>query len=145
MEYKYLIVPFVTLIIAQIIKFTIESIKNKRLEWARLFNGSGGMPSTHNALVYSLTFMVGFNEGFSSVLFAICLVFSFIVSYDAMSIRLESGKQASIINIIVKELMSNSNQKIENLKDKLGHYPIEVLCGIILGFASSLFFTLYVL
>src|SRR5690606_24963607 len=117
----------ITLIVAQLIKFTIESISSKKLQWDRLFNGSGGMPSTHNSLVFSLTFMVGFNEGFSSVLFAICLVFSLIVSYDAMSIRLQSGKQANAINIIVKELMNNSDKSIKELKEKLGHYPIEVL------------------
>lgn len=141
MEYKYIIVPIITLIVAQLIKFTIESIRDKKLRFDRLFNGSGGMPSTHNALVYSLTFMIGFNEGFSSILFAVGLVFSLIVSYDAMSIRLESGKQANAINLIVEELMSNSQESIKKLKDKLGHYPIEVLSGIILGLLSSLFFT----
>lgn len=141
MEYKYIIVPIITLIVAQLIKFSIESIRDKELRFDRLFNGSGGMPSSHNSLVFSLTFMIGFNEGFSSILFAISLIFSLIVSYDAMSIRLESGKQANAINLIVKELMSDSKESIKTLKEKLGHYPIEVLSGIILGLISSLFFT----
>ena len=62
-EYVYIVVPFISLIVCQIIKFSIESFKNKRLEWGRLFNGAGGMPSTHTTFSISLTTLIGYTIG----------------------------------------------------------------------------------
>ena len=107
-QYKYLWVPITALILAQLIKFTIESIHCKQLKWGRLFNGSGGMPSSHTTFTVSLTTMVGFYETLTSPMFAICLVFTCIVMYDAIGLRLESGKQASMINQIVDEIFSKN-------------------------------------
>lgn len=142
-EYKYLIVAFATLFLAQIIKFTIESIQERRLKWGRLFNGSGGMPSSHSSFSFSLTMMIGINEGFSSPLFAIALIFSFVVAYDAMGLRMESGRQAEAINRIAEEII-NHNYKIgiKHLKEELGHNPIEVLMGMVLGITTSIIFTM---
>ena len=138
-EYKFLLVPVITLLICQTLKFTIESVISKELVWGRLFNGTGGMPSSHTSFSSSLTMMIGLNLGFDSPMFAIALVFTFIVSYDAMGLRMESGKQAEAINRLFDETFKDKG--IEKLKEKLGHKPQEVLAGMILGIASALFFT----
>lgn len=133
-DYVYLLVPFTSLVLAQIIKFTIESIKAKRLVWGRLFNGSAGMPSSHASFSFSLTVIILFIHGLTSPLFAISLIFSFIVAYDSMGVRMESGKQAVAINTIVGEMVeTNSKITIAKLKEKLGHKPLEVLMGMLLG------------
>lgn len=138
-QYKFLLVPFLTLLICQIIKFTIESIMNKKLLWGRLFNGAGGMPSSHASFATSLTTMLGLNLGFDSPAFAIALIFTLIVSYDAMGLRMESGLQAEAINKIYDEIFKDKGMK--KLKEKLGHKPQEVFAGIILGIISAILFT----
>lgn len=131
-DYIYLIVPFFSAITAQVIKFIGESIKYKRLNWERLFNGNGGMPSTHTSFTFSLTVTIGILNGFTSPLFAIALVFSCVVGYDAMGLRMESGKQAIAINKIVDEIFfRNTKIGIKHLKEQLGHKPLEVVMGII--------------
>ncbi len=138
-EEKYLIIPFLTLIICQLIKFVIESIRDKKLKWSRLFNGTGGMPSSHTSFCFSLTTIIGLNEGVSSSLFAVCLVFSLIIAYDAMGFRMESGKQAMTINIILDEIFEGKPKEgILHLKEQLGHQPLEVMVGLILGVLTSL-------
>lgn len=138
-NYKFVIVPLITLVICQTLKFTIESIINKKIVWGRLINGTGGMPSTHTSFSTSLTMIIGLNQGFNSPYFAIALVFTLIVSYDAMGLRMESGLQAEAINKIFDEIFKDGN--IKKLKEQLGHKPQEVLAGMILGTLSALFFT----
>lgn len=138
-EYKFLLVPFLTLLICQITKFTIESISQKKLLWGRLFNGAGGMPSSHSSFATSLTTMLGLNLGFDSPMFALAVIFTLIVSYDAMGLRMESGLQAEAINKIYDEIFKDKGMK--KLKEKLGHKPQEVFAGMILGIISALFFT----
>ena len=137
-KYKYLLVPIITLLVCQTLKFIIESIISKKLVWGRLFNGTGGMPSSHSSFTISLTMMIGLNLGFDNPLFAISLVFATIVCYDAMGLRMESGKQAEAINKIFDQMFEENHTK---LKEKLGHKPEEVLGGIMLGIASAMFFT----
>ena len=97
------------------------------------------MPSSHTSFSTSLTTMLGLNLGFDSPIFAVALVFTLIVSYDAMGLRMESGKQAEAINKLFDETFKNKD--ITKLKEKLGHKPEEVLAGITLGIISALFFT----
>ena len=137
-EFVYLMCPITTLIICQIIKFILESYDSKKLKWGRLFNGSGGMPSSHTSLTFSITFLIGLKLGFESPLFAIPLVYSLITAYDAMGLRRESGRQAAIINQILDELFSKESKTgIIHLKEQVGHQPLEVLAGIILGIGMS--------
>ncbi len=138
-NYKFLLVPTLTLLICQTLKFIIESIKSKELLWGRLFNGTGGMPSSHTSFSTSLTTMLGLNLGFDNPIFAVALIFTLIVSYDAMGLRMESGKQAEAINKLFDETFKNKG--ITKLKEKLGHKPEEVLAGMILGILSALIFT----
>lgn len=142
-KYIYLVCPFVTLVICQIIKFTIESIENRKLCFARLINGCGGMPSSHTSFSSSITMLIGFTIGFDSPLFAACLIFTFIISYDAMGLRFESGKQAEAINLIFDNFIKGKPKKgFKRLKEQLGHKPLEVIAGMILGtYIAFLFVT----
>lgn len=146
-ECIYLLVPFTSLALAQIIKFTIESISAKRLVWGRLLNGSAGMPSSHTSFSFSLTVIILLIQEITSPLFAISLIFSFIVAYDSMGVRMESGKQAEAINTIVDELFSvDPKVSIAKLKEKLGHKPLEVLVGMLLGtiVALTYYYTIFI-
>lgn len=137
-EYKYILIPLLSIVVAQIIKTIIETISTKRFSLERLFNGAGGMPSTHTTAVISLTTLMYIDYGLNSELFAICLVFSLIVMYDAMGIRYETGKQAEIINILAKK--AKLKESFVLLKEKIGHKPIEVLGGIITGIVLTVIF-----
>lgn len=137
-EYKYVIAPTLALMMGQFIKFLIESIKNNELVWTRLFNGSGGMPSSHVTVSWTLLFMFLFNDGLSSKEFAITFVLCLITAYDAMCIRFESGKQATVI----KKIMSKVPVKnAPYLKEQLGHRLKEVVAGVFLALAVSLIFS----
>ena len=137
-KYKYIIVPLITLIVCQLIKFIIESFMAKKLVWGRLFNGSGGMPSTHTSFSMSVTAMIGLNLGIDSALFAVSMIFSLITAYDAMGLRFETGKQAAAINQLLDEVFEKEGFK--HLKEQLGHKPMEVLMGFVLGISCALFF-----
>ncbi len=145
-EYVYLIVPFSVLVINQVIKFTIESIRCRRLRFSRLFNGSGGMPSTHTAFIFSIITCIGMKVGPTTPIFALSLILGLIVAYDSMGVRNESGKQATAINKIVDELeMSNLHIELQELKEQIGHQPLEVLVGILIGvsIAAGLIFLFF--
>lgn len=131
---KYIFIPFGTAIMSQSIKVLFEYIKYKKISFIRFINGMGGMPSTHSSLVASICTIIYLDYGISSPLFAVSLVFSLIVMYDAMGIRYESGKQAEVINIFTGS----------SLKEKIGHKPVEVLVGILLGVLFSLLFNVIV-
>lgn len=126
---KYIIIPFGAAIVSQCIKIFIEFIKYKKISFARFVDGMGGMPSTHSTLVSSISTLIYLNYGLSSF-FAVTLIFSLIVIYDSMGIRYESGKQAEVINDMAGT----------NLQEKIGHKPIEVFIGTIIGiFFASIF------
>lgn len=144
-KYRFVLVPFISLMICQIIKFIIESIKHKKLRFDRLFNGAGGMPSTHSTFSASLTTLLMYEYGLSSPLFAISLIFSMIVMYDAMGVRYETGLQATVINDLVEKLNKEKRHfKFKELKEQIGHKPFEVICGMILGFLISTIFSIYI-
>lgn len=132
-DYMYIIIPFLTLFLCQIIKFMIESIKSKKFKWGRLFNGTGGMPSSHTAFSFSLVFTILFSKGITSIEFALSLVFAIIVAYDAMGLRRESGRQAEMINDLLDEVFE-TQKGLTHLKEELGHKPMEVLVGILFAF-----------
>lgn len=144
-SYIYLICPFVTLIVCQLLKFTIETVQTKKCNWSRLFNGSGGMPSSHTTFSSSITMLIGYTLGFNHPIFAVSLIFMLIVSYDAMGLRLESEKQAQAINMMFEKFEKGKWKKSYNkLKEELGHQPLEVLVGWLLGTCSAfLFFVLF--
>ena len=144
--YKYIFIPMICLIICQIIKFTMESYKYRSLEWNRLINGAGGMPSAHASFSFALTATLGQDLGISSPIFAMSLIFSMIVCYDAMGVRFESGKQAEVINDLAEIVEKEKRHRItfEHLKEQLGHKPMEVIMGILLGTIISILFNIYI-
>jgi acid phosphatase family membrane protein YuiD len=124
-------------IIAQSLKILLNYIQTKKINW-KLFLSSGGMPSSHSAFVSSITMSVGLREGFESNLFAVSLIMSLIVMYDAAGVRRAAGKQASVINLITENIERLGIEIDEHLKELLGHTPTEVFAGAILGVAISL-------
>ena len=128
--------------IAQVLKVIFSLILNKKLD-IRRFIGAGGMPSSHSALVVSLATSIGRIEGYDSSLFALAATFSLIVMYDAAGVRRAAGKQAAVLNEIVQQIQDHKGVSEEKLKELLGHTPIEVIAGALLGFViSRLFFGL---
>lgn len=115
--------------IAQGFKTLRPIVTERKFDVSRL-TGTGGMPSSHSSTVMALTVSVGKYNGFDSALFAACLIFSFVVMYDAAGIRRAAGKQAEILNYLIEHHKLPNFQKVKEL---LGHTPLEVFVGAILG------------
>lgn len=135
---KILWVAILSWFIAQFLKIVITLLQEHRLDLTKLW-ASGGMPSSHSSFVMALATSVGHLYGFDSVYFAIAMVFSFIVMYDAANVRLEAGRQAAVINQIIQVLENPDLNPEERLKEILGHTPIQVLAGGILGIVVAMF------
>ena len=97
----WLICPVSSWAVAQVLKVIINACLNKKLDWERLF-GDGGMPSGHSATVSSLAMFALLKAGAGSFEFAVCAILAIIVCHDAMGVRLETGKQAQMINEIIR-------------------------------------------
>lgn len=124
---------------AQIIKTIIYAIMNKTIDIRRLL-GAGGMPSSHTATVAAMVTTAGWEYGLDSPIFAIAAIMLFVVTHDAMGVRMEAGKHAKLLNELnelVKSLQGIQFTE-ERLKEFLGHTPIQVLFGGILGILLSL-------
>lgn len=134
---KIILISILSMIIAQIIKFFISGKQNKKLDEKVLFS-TGGMPSSHSALVTSLATAIFIYEGMG-VFFAIALVLAMVVVHDSMGIRYEASKHAQDLNKIKERLNQDDNQgeNVEKLKESLGHKPKEVFFGILLGIAVA--------
>jgi acid phosphatase family membrane protein YuiD len=129
--------------LAQILKVPIEFLETRRWNWALLFR-AGGMPSSHSALVTSISHAIGLFVGFDSPLFALAAAISMIVIYDATGIRRQAGIHAARINALVNDLVSGHPLKGEQLREVLGHTPLEALGGFILGlFVAQLTWVLW--
>ena len=136
-----LLVPGCAWIIAQLAKTVINAIVNKRFSFDRLV-GDGGMPSGHSATVTALAVMCGLTEGFGSTVFGVSMIFAIVVMHDAMGVRREAGKHARSIISIVEQLndyFSEHDDKIktEKLKVLVGHTPLQVVVGSLLGAAIA--------
>ncbi len=126
-------------LIAQVIKTIIHAIIYKKLDFARLF-GDGGMPSGHSATVTSLATVSGLFYGFGSFQFAVTAVLAIIVCHDATGVRQETGKQAVIINEMVKafEKLTTKDLPEVKLKEFVGHTPIQVMAGMLVGVLNAI-------
>ena len=121
---------------AQIIKTVIFAIIHKELDFHRLF-GDGGMPSGHSATVTAMATTAGLEYGLASPLFAIAAVLAIIVMHDAMGVRLEAGKHARVLNQLL-DLFSSDMKPEETMKELLGHTPLQVTFGALLGLTIAL-------
>lgn len=123
--------------LAQALKIPIHYLVEKEWDWSR-FHGSGGMPSSHTAMTVSAAIMTGALNGFDSALFAVAVVFTSVVMYDATGVRRETGRQATIINRILDTVLVKGKPISDvELKELVGHKPIEVACGALLGIAIA--------
>ena len=132
-----LIISMVAWFIAQTLKVLGGVIRDKRLD-VSFFVRSGGMPSSHTALVSALATSVGILEGFNSIAFTIAFVFAGIVMYDAAGVRRAVSKQSIILNRILQELMDKRPKDLQNdVRQLIGHTPFQVFTGGILGIAFA--------
>lgn len=137
---KILMVSMIAWALAQLLKMLVYYCILKEFSIERMF-GAGGMPSSHSALVVSLSTAIGMVEGVESTNFAIAVVLAGVVMYDATGVRQAAGKHAKAINRIVKQLSSKNTFDDISLKELLGHTPIEVIVGALLGFFVAYIFT----
>ncbi len=118
--------------LAQIIKLPLEYWLHHEWNWHLLLS-SGGMPSSHSAMVTAVTMAIGLTQGFGSPIFAIAFVVAMIVIYDATGVRRHAGDQARVINLMIDELLTGHPLAEKELKEVLGHTPREVVAGMALG------------
>ena len=133
----YLLPPLLAWAIAQIAKVTLTSVREHRLN-LRVLAETGGMPSSHSAIVAGLTTAVGRHAGLASPDFAIALIFSFVVMYDAAGLRRAAGRQAEVLNRLVEDLVHMRGVQEARLRELLGHTPVEVLVGALIGLIVGL-------
>ena len=138
-RYKYLIVPILVWFCIQLFKLIWDMVVTHKFNFKRIL-GAGGMPSSHSAVVTSLATMIGKNNGINSQIFDLSLIFAFIVMYDAAGIRRAAGKQAKLLNKIIETPGLTNVQVQEKLVEVLGHTPVQVLVGAIIGITVGLVF-----
>lgn len=139
-----LLAPLIAWLAAQVLKFIIHSIVEREIRISRLF-GDGGMPSGHSATVSSLFVLVGWSSGLDSPVFALSFIFAIVVMHDATGVRLEAGKQATVIKQLTQAFNSMFFEKdeeirTEKLKEFVGHTPTQVAFGCILGIVVGILF-----
>lgn len=137
---RFLVTAVSSWLLAQVVKTVLYAITNKKLDISRLF-GDGGMPSGHSATVTSLAVVSGLHYGADSFAFALSAVLAIIVCHDATGVRQETGKQAFVINELRRAFEELSEEKMPEvkLKEFVGHTPIQVMAGILLGICNAFF------
>ncbi|HSQ16221.1 MAG TPA: divergent PAP2 family protein [Anaerolineales bacterium] len=118
--------------LAQIIKVPYEYLRSKEWDWALLLR-AGGMPSSHTSLLIGATHAIGLSAGFDSPIFALAVAISMVVVYDATGIRRQAGMHAALINGMLRDMAAGHPLKQEQLREVLGHTPLEVVGGFFLG------------
>jgi acid phosphatase family membrane protein YuiD len=129
---KVFVAAVVAWFIAQFLKVVITLLVEKEFKFERL-HGSGGMPSSHTSTIVATSTAIGLLEGWGTPIYALSLIMAFIVMYDASGVRRSVGKQAKIINDIIKDIYKHKHLEEETLKELVGHKPTEVAVGAILG------------
>jgi len=123
---------FLSWLSAQVVKYFTAFYRNGIWDYRVMFD-SGGMPSSHTSLVMGLTTAIGYHYGLGSTLFPLSLAFSLIVMYDAAGVRRHAGKQAEVLNKIIEDMFHGSPMSETKLKEVLGHSPLQVMAGAVLG------------
>lgn len=132
-------VPLLAWGLGQVLKVLTDSWSKRRLS-LRTLGTSGGMPSSHTALTVCLTTVTARRLGTGSPLFAAVLIITMVVVYDATGVRRAAGQQSVVLNQIIDDLRANLGFRYERLREFIGHTPVEVLAGILLGVAVGLAF-----
>jgi acid phosphatase family membrane protein YuiD len=129
---KALIAGLAAWALAQIIKIPLDYFSTRRWNWALLLT-TGGMPSSHSALMTSTVSAIGLYYGFDHPAFALGVAITMIVTYDAAGVRRQAGIHAQRINVLFDELLRGHIFNEKDLREVLGHTPLEVIGGILLG------------
>lgn len=132
MDLGYLILPFITWLIAGSTKFIISSIRARQLAFNRI--GYGGIPSNHSAIVSAMVVLIALREGISNPVFGIAVTLAFIVIMDAGGLRQHMGSHARVLNILSKHDRDGDGVR---LRENIGHSKIEIIVGIIVGIGSA--------
>lgn len=134
----FLITAVSSWLIAQVLKTVIYAVMNRKFDIHRLF-GDGGMPSGHSATVSSLAMIALLVYGADSFAFAVSTILAIIVCHDAMGVRRETGRQAVVINAMADMIAVLNSEELpqEKLKELVGHSPLQVFAGILLGLANA--------
>lgn len=137
LQNRPLIIALTAWSIAQVLKIPFEYLRSRKWNWAMAL-AAGGMPSSHSALIVGATQAIGLYLGFDSPLFALGVALTMIVTYDAAGVRRQAGKHAERINILFDELMHGQMPDEKELREVLGHTPLEVTGGILLGIVVAI-------
>lgn len=124
-------------LIAQLLKIVVNLIWQRKLD-LQLIMSSGGFPSSHSATVSALALGIGKYYGWDSPIFAVSAVFGMIVLYDAAGVRRAAGKQAEVLNNLIERLYHGPDPAQEKLKELIGHTPLEVFGGVMVGIIVGL-------
>ena len=131
-ENRALIAGLLAWLLAQVIKIPLDYMRTRRWNWALLLT-TGGMPSSHSSLMTATTLAIGYYYGFDHPAFALGVALTMIVTYDAAGVRQQAGIHAQRINVLFGELMRGHPINERDLREVLGHTPLEVVGGILLG------------
>jgi acid phosphatase family membrane protein YuiD len=122
--------------LAQALKTPLHYLRQRKWEWSVSF-GAGGMPSSHSALVVAAAHAIGLHYGFDHPAFGLAVAVAMIVVYDAAGVRRQAGIQAQKINILVNELLRRHPISQQQLREVLGHTPLEAFGGVLLGLITA--------
>ena len=134
---KYIYIPFLLWFGIQLFKLIYDLVTTKKFNFKRIM-GAGGMPSSHSAVVVGLATLIGKYEGVGTPLFALSFIVAFVVMYDACGVRRAAGKQAALLNKLVETPGLTGVQVSEKLVEVLGHTPVQVIVGALIGVVVGL-------
>ena len=134
---KYIYIPFFLWFAIQTFKVIYDLVTTKKFNFKRIM-GAGGMPSSHSAIVTGLATLIGKYEGVDTPIFALALIVAFVVMYDACGVRRAAGKQAAVLNRIIETPGLTGVQVREKLVEALGHTPVQVFVGALIGFVVGI-------
>ncbi|MBI4092651.1 MAG: divergent PAP2 family protein [Candidatus Kerfeldbacteria bacterium] len=135
---KIVLIPILSGLIAQLSKLLVETVRSGSAD-LRVINRYGGMPSSHTALVVSLTTVIGLMEGLSSAAFAVAIIFSLVTVRDAIGFRMYLGEHAHILNKLIEDLPAREKPRFpKHIIERIGHTPAEAMIGALIGIASTL-------
>ncbi len=128
---------FAAWVVAQALKFVFNYFETRKVDFY-IFVSTGGMPSSHSAMVTALATSIGLQAGFGTPLFALAFAFAAVVMFDAQSVRRAAGQQARLLNQIVEEMFKEHHLSEHKLAELLGHTRFEVFFGLLLGVLIAL-------
>ncbi len=137
LQNKYIYTPFFLWFGIQLFKLIYDLVTTKKFNFKRII-GAGGMPSSHSAVVASLATLIGREEGVGTPLFALAFIFALVVMYDACGVRRAAGKQAALLNKLIETPGLTGVQVSEKLVEVLGHTPVQVFVGALIGVVVGL-------